>query len=612
MDDIHPFYADLMNVLYDRDHYKLALGQLSIARRLIDNLSKDYVRLMKFASSLYQCKQLKRAAMGRMCTIIKKLRSSLVYLEQVRQHLSRLPSIDPTTRTLILCGYPNVGKSSFINNLTRANVDVQPYAFTTKSLFVGHMDYKYLRWQVIDTPGLLDHPLENRNTIEMQSITALAHLHAAIVYIVDISEQCGYTIEQQVKLFDSIRPLFANKPIILAANKIDTVKFEDLSDEDKNILDVAGQSAGAPGLLMSTMTGDGVNEVKTTACERLLEKRVEIKMKGSRMTNVRNRLEVTMPKPRDGRNRPAYIPEAVLAKNAATKAKKQALERDDDEEDLSENIAGSSSSACLGPNSIFTGTHQYVRNWVDMGPYDQDKDPLFLFGPEWKERYMLKEDDWKWDKIPEIMDGKNVADFYDEGEDLQKMLDLLEKEEDERIQALENAMEEGDLEDDLTEEDMQALAEWREKKGLIKLQHRSKKIRNGAFMPRKTAVQHDGVEKFGEHLESIGIDSAAATTRMRSRSRGRAPRSGADASSAAMQETSVSRKRTRSEMSRAASKSPGIASTKMAEQAIKKARKSQTQMNRQARVGEGDRTQTSKLPKHLNSGKRGKGKTDSR
>lgn len=32
--------------------------------------------------------------------------------------------------------------------ITRAEVDVQPYAFTTKSLFVGHTDYKYLRWQV--------------------------------------------------------------------------------------------------------------------------------------------------------------------------------------------------------------------------------------------------------------------------------------------------------------------------------------------------------------------------------------------------------------------------------------------------------------------------------
>jgi hypothetical protein len=151
---------------------------------------------------------------------------------------------------------------------------VQPYAFTTKSLFVGHMDHKYLRWQVIDTPGLLDRPLEERNTIEMQaraapgptphgpaglpappgppvrpcdsvggvvvdlchpgacipghvawahwyaraparsrkaqegptarglraqSITALAHLRAAVLYIVDISEQCGFTIAQQAR-----------------------------------------------------------------------------------------------------------------------------------------------------------------------------------------------------------------------------------------------------------------------------------------------------------------------------------------------------------------------------------------------------------------------------
>lgn len=58
---------------------------------------------------------------------------------QVRQHMSRLPSIDPNTRTLLVCGYPNVGKSSFINKVTRADVEVQPYAFTTKSLYVGHL-----------------------------------------------------------------------------------------------------------------------------------------------------------------------------------------------------------------------------------------------------------------------------------------------------------------------------------------------------------------------------------------------------------------------------------------------------------------------------------------
>lgn len=46
----------------------------------------------------------------------------------------------------------------------------------------------------------MDHPLEERNTIEMQSVTALAHLRAAVLFFIDISESCGYSIEQQVQI----------------------------------------------------------------------------------------------------------------------------------------------------------------------------------------------------------------------------------------------------------------------------------------------------------------------------------------------------------------------------------------------------------------------------
>lgn len=201
LNDVHPFYADLMNVLYDRDHYKLALGHVNKAKSICDNISNDYVRLLKYADSLYRCKMLKRAALGRMATMLKKLKSSLSYLEEVRKHLSRLPQIDTNARTLIVTGFPNVGKSSFVNNVTNANVDVQPYAFTTQNLFVGHCEYKHASWQVIDTPGVLDHPLDQRNTIEMQAITALAHLNAAILFLLDVSESCGYTIQQQIALF---------------------------------------------------------------------------------------------------------------------------------------------------------------------------------------------------------------------------------------------------------------------------------------------------------------------------------------------------------------------------------------------------------------------------
>ncbi|XP_075524451.1 nucleolar GTP-binding protein 1-like isoform X1 [Primulina tabacum] len=207
LDDIHPFYGDLLHVLYNKDHYKLALGQINTARNLIAKIAKYYVQLLKYGDSLYRCKSLKVAALGRICTVIKRIWPSLAYLEQIRQHMARLPSVDPNTRTILICGYPNVGKSSFINKITRADVDVQPYAFATKSLFVGHTDYKYLRYQVIDTPGILDRPFEDRNIIEMCSITALAHLRAAVLFFLDISGSCGYSIAQEAALFHSIKSI---------------------------------------------------------------------------------------------------------------------------------------------------------------------------------------------------------------------------------------------------------------------------------------------------------------------------------------------------------------------------------------------------------------------
>ena len=191
---------------------------------MIENMSRDYLKLVKYADSLYRCKSLKRAALGRMCTMIRKIASSLAYLQEVRKHMARLPTINPYERTILITGYPNVGKSSFINCVSRANVEVQPYPFTTKALYIGHTEHKNLRYQVIDSPGILDHQLEEMNTIQMQSITALAHLKSCVIYMVDPSEQCGYSVLQQIHLFHTIKPLFKNKPVLVVFNKTDLKK----------------------------------------------------------------------------------------------------------------------------------------------------------------------------------------------------------------------------------------------------------------------------------------------------------------------------------------------------------------------------------------------------
>lgn len=43
LDEIHPFYEVLLHVLYNKDHYKLALGQVNTTKNMISKIAKDYV-----------------------------------------------------------------------------------------------------------------------------------------------------------------------------------------------------------------------------------------------------------------------------------------------------------------------------------------------------------------------------------------------------------------------------------------------------------------------------------------------------------------------------------------------------------------------------------------
>ena len=52
----------------------------------------------------------------------------------------------------------------------------------------------------------------------------------------DISEQCGHTLEEQIELFNGIKPLFANKPLLVVMNKVDVIRPEELSEEKQELL----------------------------------------------------------------------------------------------------------------------------------------------------------------------------------------------------------------------------------------------------------------------------------------------------------------------------------------------------------------------------------------
>ena len=431
LDEIHPFYSDLINILYDKDHFKLALGTVNTAKNICEKISSDYVKLLKYGDSLYRCKQLKVAALGRMATTLKKLKSSLEYLEEVRRHLSRLPSIDPMERTLLLCGFPNVGKSSFMNKITYADSEVAEYQFTTKSLFVGHTYYKNIKWQVIDTPGLLDRSLEERNIIEMQSITALAHLDACVLYFVDISENCGHSIYDQLQLFESIKPLFKNKPLVIIANKTDIQPYNELSDEDKKLLENSAKEHNTYLIQMSNETGNGIIDVKSNACDILLKYRSVKKNGTNKDITGMDKVYVAQPVKRDNRKREPNIPESVIEERKnmiPEEISEEKFLREDNIHILEKKIKNNPIKDIIEKNG---GTGIYYF-------------PL-------REEFKLENPDWKYDIWPEIMDGKNVFDFIDK--DILSKVEALEKEEEEDMNNndLNDDSDTSDLDDDLIE-----------------------------------------------------------------------------------------------------------------------------------------------------------------
>jgi len=136
-----------------------------------------------------------------------------------------------------------VGKSSFVRAVSTGRPKIADYPFTTKGVSLGHIDRGVRRYQILDTPGILDRPMEKRNRMERQAIAALRHLAEAVVFLVDPTETCGYPLDDQMRLLEEVRALFPDVPLVVAENKAD----------------LEGPSRGH--LRISTLTGEGVVDV---------------------------------------------------------------------------------------------------------------------------------------------------------------------------------------------------------------------------------------------------------------------------------------------------------------------------------------------------------------
>jgi nucleolar GTP-binding protein len=258
-ESLPPFYRDLVEILFGLEKLKMALGGVGWAayntKRIGGQMGKEVRRSP-------DTRGVRKRAVARLSSIVHRVDKDLRFLNEVRNALRVLPELRDEF-TVVVAGYPNVGKSSFIRLVSSAEPEVASYPFTTKGIIVGHRKAGRSGVQFVDTPGILDRPPEERSPIERQAVAALLHAAQAVLFILDPSEMCGYPVENQLALMEEVKGM-VGVPIVIAVNKADVKGLE-----------------GFPN--MSTLTGDGV--------EAVLEALLKIKGPSPTLRRGRNRSE---------------------------------------------------------------------------------------------------------------------------------------------------------------------------------------------------------------------------------------------------------------------------------------------------------------------------------
>ena len=232
-----PLYRDLAEIIFGLEKIKMALGGVGWAAFNTRRISREMGREIRRSPDT---RNVRKRAVARLSSIVHRVDKDLRFLNEVRNTLRVLPELRDEF-TVVVAGYPNVGKSSFIRLVSTAEPQVASYPFTTKGIIVGHRKVGRSGVQFVDTPGILDRPPGERSPIERQAVSALMHAAQAVLFILDPSEMCGYPVENQLALMEEVKGMIA-VPIMVAVNKADVKGME-----------------GFPN--MATLTGEGVDAV---------------------------------------------------------------------------------------------------------------------------------------------------------------------------------------------------------------------------------------------------------------------------------------------------------------------------------------------------------------
>ncbi|KAH8395591.1 hypothetical protein KR222_001688 [Zaprionus bogoriensis] len=158
-----------------------------------------------------------------------------------------------------LIGFPNAGKSTLLNALTRAKPKVAPYAFTTLRPHLGTVQYDdHVQLTIADLPGLVPDAHRNKGL----GIQFLKHAERCtlLLFVLDASSTDPWTQYQQLMHeLEQFGGSLASRPQLVVANKMDrpesAANFEQLQQQlsHPNLLGISAKMGQNLAQLLSSI-----------------------------------------------------------------------------------------------------------------------------------------------------------------------------------------------------------------------------------------------------------------------------------------------------------------------------------------------------------------------
>ncbi|MDY2700497.1 MAG: GTPase ObgE [Suilimivivens sp.] len=163
-----------------------------------------------------------------------------------------------------LVGFPNVGKSTFLTQVSNARPKIANYHFTTLNPHLGVVDLQDAKGYVIaDIPGLIEGASEGVGL----GFEFLRHIERTkvIIHIVDAAGTEGrdpiadiYAINKELENYN---PEIAGRPQVIAANKTDMIYTEDGESNPVEKLKAEFEPKGIKVFPISAISGQGIREL---------------------------------------------------------------------------------------------------------------------------------------------------------------------------------------------------------------------------------------------------------------------------------------------------------------------------------------------------------------